>query len=234
MDNGDTPHLPQEHQAYIKMSDNKPLCKYCQDSEDLSELITPCACKGSVGFVHRRCLDQWREKNAQAYHRCDICKTAYQFEQVSNTRGLMLARVLISLESFSAFCAWQATVCLVGVMYRITDPGVWQAYCPSLEQAVCYYLYGALYFYAVVGVCALLIGLFAFVRGDATMFQCNVPSLAAGKGAVVAVFFFALFGVGVALVAFIALVQYIIETNLSALGRRSHNTLTRVRGRSSA
>ena len=57
-------------------------CRICfQDSSD-NNLITPCKCKGSIQFVHRACLEEWREKstNKEDKVRCRICNEKYQFE----------------------------------------------------------------------------------------------------------------------------------------------------------
>jgi E3 ubiquitin-protein ligase DOA10 len=35
------------------------ICRNCHDT-DGDDFIAPCNCKGSIKFVHRKCLDEWR------------------------------------------------------------------------------------------------------------------------------------------------------------------------------
>ena len=49
-----------------------------EQDPDYNAFITPCACKGSVRFVHKKCLQLWIITNAQQPngegHRCPICR----------------------------------------------------------------------------------------------------------------------------------------------------------------
>lgn len=57
-------------------------CRICfeqetAESQDRSNpLICPCMCSGSSKYVHRQCLQQWRETNhrADASYQCEVCK----------------------------------------------------------------------------------------------------------------------------------------------------------------
>ena len=56
-------------------------CRICFDPE-ISEddpLISPCACKGTSKYVHKKCLNQWRNINygQTAYKRCMECNKEY-------------------------------------------------------------------------------------------------------------------------------------------------------------
>ena len=39
------------------------------------QLISPCRCSGSVGYVHVRCIEQWRSKSQARI--CERCRTPY-------------------------------------------------------------------------------------------------------------------------------------------------------------
>lgn len=60
-----------------------PECKICFEHTNLpdNQLISPCACKGSQKYIHRKCLDTWRVYNtgAQAFYQCQTCKVDYKF-----------------------------------------------------------------------------------------------------------------------------------------------------------
>ena len=58
-----------------------PECRICLDNEtdEKGELIAPCVCAGSQKYIHRSCLNRWRDGNIEneAYTNCEICKSPY-------------------------------------------------------------------------------------------------------------------------------------------------------------
>lgn len=50
-------------------------------------LISPCMCDGGSKYVHRRCLQLWREASLQngtaAYYQCEVCHYKYQFRRMA-------------------------------------------------------------------------------------------------------------------------------------------------------
>lgn len=58
-----------------------PECRICLDSEtdEKGEFISPCVCAGSQKYIHRSCLNRWREGNREgrAFTHCEICKSKY-------------------------------------------------------------------------------------------------------------------------------------------------------------
>ena len=51
-------------------------CRVCMESsEETSQLIKPCYCKGSVEFIHFHCLKEWMHHSHDDF--CEICKTKY-------------------------------------------------------------------------------------------------------------------------------------------------------------
>lgn len=66
------------------------------------ELISPCACKGSMRFVHRGCLNAWRYacENEKSFYRCEQCSCRYALEQCFLTRFLGRAMFQVSLCAF--------------------------------------------------------------------------------------------------------------------------------------
>mmetsp|Transcript_19752 Transcript_19752/g.58764 ORF Transcript_19752/g.58764 Transcript_19752/m.58764 type:complete len:240 (-) Transcript_19752:31-750(-) len=64
--------------------DDAPACRICFGTEDEpgDELIQPCACAGTMAFVHRSCLDEVRVKgfDPSSLSRCGLCKTEYVTE----------------------------------------------------------------------------------------------------------------------------------------------------------
>jgi hypothetical protein len=62
------------------MAQDTRVCRFCLESKETKKnpLLEPCECKGSIQFVHERCLTRWRRmdplRNADI---CLICLTPY-------------------------------------------------------------------------------------------------------------------------------------------------------------
>lgn len=60
-------------------------CYICLESDNPSDLISPCRCSGTQKHVHRACLDAWRLTSARAFTHCRHCKMEYIFQEVVDT-----------------------------------------------------------------------------------------------------------------------------------------------------
>merc|ERR1712061_446220 len=62
------------------------VCRFCLDSENTPErpLIAPCRCSGSMKYVHRQCLDEWRVQslNPKTLVQCSICSTRFRTKHI--------------------------------------------------------------------------------------------------------------------------------------------------------
>ncbi len=81
------------------MDQDRSLCRFCLSSKNVSAnpLISPCNCKGSLEFVHLKCLNRWRRVDLQRNGRmCGLCLTNYihlqpiQFEVIPETTTIVL------------------------------------------------------------------------------------------------------------------------------------------------
>ena len=54
-------------------------CRQCWGDEDDGPLVQPCACRGSVQWIHEHCLEQWRRTGSRedAAYRCSQCMDEY-------------------------------------------------------------------------------------------------------------------------------------------------------------
>tara|TARA_Y100001970_G_scaffold76249_1_gene96756 strand:- start:2572 stop:3387 length:816 start_codon:yes stop_codon:yes gene_type:complete len=57
-------------------------CRICFESDNQEDLISPCLCDGTSKWVHRQCLNEWRETNIDkpANTNCMECKYKYRFK----------------------------------------------------------------------------------------------------------------------------------------------------------
>ncbi|VBB32514.1 unnamed protein product [Acanthocheilonema viteae] len=69
---------PQSEKNEKQTSTRKLNCRICLEEDNESNLISPCECRGSLQFVHTRCLQHWFD--VMHTRRCQICKTQYELE----------------------------------------------------------------------------------------------------------------------------------------------------------
>lgn len=69
------------------MPQEKPLCRFCLDGRNTrrNPLLQPCACRGSLAFVHMKCLNRWRNTNLERNGSlCHLCMTDYNLPEPIN------------------------------------------------------------------------------------------------------------------------------------------------------
>jgi len=89
---------------------NAIVCRICLDHEDTpsNPLLRPCRCRGSMAYVHRNCLNEWRRQSIHpnSIYQCDTCKFEYRFATAIRPDRFTIARVL----------AWPISIHLLSVM----------------------------------------------------------------------------------------------------------------------
>lgn len=58
-------------------SDEDPICRICRLTSEKSKekLLSPCACKGTLAYIHRTCLERWLKRSGITY--CELCRFTY-------------------------------------------------------------------------------------------------------------------------------------------------------------
>jgi hypothetical protein len=81
------------------MTEGKKICRFCLSSKFtvMNPLISPCNCRGSLEFVHLKCLNRWRRLDVARNGRiCSLClsnytfDSPYQLELIPETKGIFL------------------------------------------------------------------------------------------------------------------------------------------------
>ncbi|KDR84905.1 hypothetical protein GALMADRAFT_233367 [Galerina marginata CBS 339.88] len=86
------------------MSEQEKQCRICLDGveveKEVGRLIRPCLCKGSISYVHVKCLQKWRNMSSSkgAFFSCPQCHYHYRF---ARTRIVGLASNPIILGGIS-------------------------------------------------------------------------------------------------------------------------------------
>jgi len=94
-------------------------CRICLDSAPIDDLIRPCACRGSIAHVHRKCLDDWRRTDldrADAFYRCDLCKTTFELE---STQKLRCSSCMICLDVSVRFSVALVIITVVIILMTV-------------------------------------------------------------------------------------------------------------------
>jgi hypothetical protein len=56
------------------------VCRICLEDDPKQGLIAPCKCKGTSKWVHRECLETWRQERLLASIQCSVCKFEYELD----------------------------------------------------------------------------------------------------------------------------------------------------------
>ena len=58
---------------------SSPICRICHETAAREVLLSPCKCRGTVGLVHRTCIERWlATANVDS---CEICRHRYRTER---------------------------------------------------------------------------------------------------------------------------------------------------------
>lgn len=59
--------------------DSEDVCRVCRcPGDDEQPLYYPCACRGSIRYVHQQCLEQWLKVRGNS-NSCELCNTKFSF-----------------------------------------------------------------------------------------------------------------------------------------------------------
>jgi hypothetical protein len=89
------------------MSQDTSHCRICYGEE--GELVSPCQCKGSIGYVHSDCQVEYMKISGNASKRCTTCNTV-----MNNVRGdPRMTMVLKYISFFIFFSLWHYTTVII-------------------------------------------------------------------------------------------------------------------------
>ena len=80
----------------------KATCRFCIEYHQTTDIIIPCKCKGSIRYVHTKCLAHWMETNGT--DTCNICLSNYN-------RILYIKRIKNLTHFLRETGAWMYVLC---------------------------------------------------------------------------------------------------------------------------
>lgn len=79
------------------------ICKICLEEDIKENLISPCLCSGNIKYVHKICIDNWRNQNLNnnSYYSCEICKEIFILQLNENYyKTERKIKIIMGLEIF--------------------------------------------------------------------------------------------------------------------------------------
>ena len=132
-------------------------CRICLE-EDGDDFIAPCACKGTQRYVHRSCLDTWRQtREGMAFSKCMECKTPYKLrfpkESKDERYRTWKYRMLVARDTLIVIAALLSVVALLSLGAGIVDA---YAGAPLRGSTSTWWKHHTVALYSSVGVLILL------------------------------------------------------------------------------
>ena len=141
------------------------VCRFCFEEQEIhNPLLSPCACKGSMAYVHARCIRTWRRatKNPHYVVQCQFCLVNYtlpnmlpmecvpEHEPFSYSIFLRHSYALWTLSYIQYIVCYSWLLQLYRFAFRVTgSPIVFQkiSYCVSIGTIL--YMYSSLFSYHI-------------------------------------------------------------------------------------
>ncbi|XP_006213947.1 E3 ubiquitin-protein ligase MARCHF3 [Vicugna pacos] len=58
---------------------DRPMCRICHEGSSQEDLLSPCECTGTLGTIHRSCLEHWLSSSNTSY--CELCHFKFAVER---------------------------------------------------------------------------------------------------------------------------------------------------------
>ena len=94
------------------------------DTDDT--MIAPCRCKGSMKYVHRHCLDNWRMNEPdRAFAQCTECRYTYHLLSISNSQDPSAAKCFWNPPPRTKFCLFVSRdICIITILIQLVIAGL--------------------------------------------------------------------------------------------------------------
>lgn len=73
------------------------LCRICYNSDNKEPLLQPCDCSGTMGLIHRSCLERWLSQCNK--NQCEICGVDYKVERKNRPFRAWIFRPIATKDS---------------------------------------------------------------------------------------------------------------------------------------
>lgn len=100
-------------------------CRICLEDDLITNMISPCLCRGHMKYIHRECLNQWivLSENPDNKEKCPTCNFNYQYKQKPICHPINNIKKCIScmISKYIPFLIFNHTIifCLANLIYYI-------------------------------------------------------------------------------------------------------------------
>ena len=141
-------------------------CRICFDSDNQTDLIRPCLCRGGSAYVHRKCLDDWRSLNKEdrGFKFCEVCQFQYVIEPVvddpnADRKRKLIFRLLVTRDITLIILLTQAFIIGLAFLIQVCDgktKDLRHSFPESMSAFGVYYLVSLTIFFALLGFFGLI------------------------------------------------------------------------------
>lgn len=141
-------------------------CRNCHCSGG-DDLIAPCACSGSIKYVHRSCLNSWRavSPNERSFTNCDVCGFKYRFKEREDLRAGRVKRFVfyVARDITGAMLLVQCVIVLLSLAIWGIDSkteGAFRIFPQTWSLLAVYYVWGLFFFSICAAIYGAMLGLY--------------------------------------------------------------------------
>ena len=212
-----------DHQLLINDEEAKQ-CRICLDTDNSTDLISPCLCSGGSAFVHRQCLDRWRSENIRGigFKSCDICHFEYVIESIDSDEKAERTRRLkyyfyVTRDTTLLILFIQLIIIGLTLMIKRIDKNsgnIRDKFPEWMNGFVIYYLTAIIIILALIGFITLIIG----QCSSSTRSNCNFSG--SSVGGLILIIIFVLIGLIVGIVLCVKMFKEIMKSHTDKLWLR--------------
>jgi hypothetical protein len=89
-------------------------CKFCLEQSEQDLMISPCDCKGTVKYVHIKCLENYHIQNEHKNDKCGMCNYIYNYTTETNYELIFKLfkkyLIIITNNLVSIFCCFDSDI----------------------------------------------------------------------------------------------------------------------------
>jgi len=157
---GITPIYPESSQLF----EDEKECRNCHTPGG-DDLIAPCACSGSIRYVHRSCLNSWRavSPNPLSFDTCDVCGSKYVFKERGELKAGRIRRFVfyVARDFIGAMLIVQIIIALLSVLaWQCDTRGQLRNVFPKWHLTAVYYIWGLFLFSVISAVYGFVLGIY--------------------------------------------------------------------------
>eukprot|EP00697_Spironema_sp_BW2_P000590 gnl/Spiro4/10805_TR5753_c0_g1_i1.p1 gnl/Spiro4/10805_TR5753_c0_g1~~gnl/Spiro4/10805_TR5753_c0_g1_i1.p1 ORF type:complete len:311 (-),score=32.51 gnl/Spiro4/10805_TR5753_c0_g1_i1:122-1054(-) len=156
-------------------------CRFCHETD--GAMIAPCMCSGSIRWVHRECLDEWRSvsQNPLSFSTCDTCHFTYvydkQYDESCDVAPYATCCMRVSLDLGIALGALLGVVAILSLLvaagdsnrdipHYFNDSQHW-----GVSNWVIYFFWGWIIFFFILGLLGIFLLMIACCCSNGTTYS---------------------------------------------------------------